>query len=107
MPRRRAFSLVFDPDVKRHLNAIESEHHSMIREMIETHLTYEPESETRNRKPLIQPAELEATWELRFGPNNRFRVFYSTDQTNMEVRILAIGLKERNRLAIGGEEIQL
>jgi hypothetical protein len=41
---------------------------------------------------------------LRFGPRNRFRAFYEVDLTEQTVSVLAIGVKERNRLWIGGEE---
>jgi hypothetical protein len=47
-----------------------------------------------------------ATWELRFGPANRLRVFYEIDFTTRSVQVLAIGVKERNRLFIGGEEFE-
>ena len=70
-------------------------------------MSYEPEVETRNRKPLRHPVELGATWEIRFGPNNRLRVFYETDQASREVHILAIGIKVRNRLFVDGEEFEL
>jgi len=49
----------------------------------------------------------EATWEIRFGPNNRFRVFYQTDQALGEVYVLAIGVKRGNRLFIEGKEFVL
>jgi mRNA-degrading endonuclease RelE of RelBE toxin-antitoxin system len=107
MARRRPFSLVFDPEVKRHLRAIETKNHSLIHGAIHEQLLYEPEAETRNRKPLERPVNLGATWELRFGPNNRFRVFYAVARELREVRILAIGTKDRNRLIIGGEEVEL
>ncbi len=45
--------------------------------------------------------------ELRFGPDNRLRVFYRTDYTLRQVHILAIGMKIGNRLLIGGEEFDL
>ena len=54
-----------------------------------------------------EPGVLEAQWELRFGPDNRFRVFYEIDRENRTVYILAVGIKERNRLFIGGEEVEL
>ena len=44
-------------------------------------------------------------WELRFGPRNRFRVFYQIDHENRRVRIVASGEKDRNRLFVGGEEV--
>jgi mRNA-degrading endonuclease RelE of RelBE toxin-antitoxin system len=54
-----------------------------------------------------QPAPFGATWEIRFGPDNRFRVFYDVDQAEHQVLVLAIGVKERNCLRVGGEEIEL
>jgi hypothetical protein len=72
--------------------------------MIQEQLTHTPTEETRNRKELEQPAPFEATWELRCGPNNRFRVLYDVDSPSWTVSILAIGIKDRNRLFIGEEE---
>ena len=100
------YKLVYAPQVKRHLKAIEPKYFSLIRTNIETQLRLEPAVETRNRKPLKQ-ADLEGEWELRFGPENRFRVFYAIDMGNHEVQILAIGVKKGNRLFIGGEEVEL
>ena len=74
---------------------------------IEEQLRFEPDKETRNRKPLQRPVAFEATGELRFGPENRFRVFYAVSHERREVQILAIGTKPRNRLIIGREEIKL
>lgn len=48
-----------------------------------------------------------ARWELRFGPNNRFRAYYRIVEHDREVRILAIGIKEREKVMIGGEEYDL
>jgi hypothetical protein len=86
---------------------IDSKFRSLIREAIEEQLLFEPGVETRNRKPLVQPAALAATWEIRFGPDNRFRAFYDILENDHEVRILAIGVKVSNRLTIGREEIEL
>jgi mRNA-degrading endonuclease RelE of RelBE toxin-antitoxin system len=97
--------LIYAPGVKRHLGAIERRHYPLIRATLEEQLRFEPDAETRNRKPLRQPAVLEAQWELRFGPDNRFRVFYEIDHENRAVYVLAIGVKERERLLIGGEEL--
>jgi len=47
-----------------------------------------------------------ATWELRFGPGNRFRVFYEVDSNARTINVLAIGIKERNKQRIGGEEFE-
>ena len=107
MAGRRPFALVYDPEVKAHLRAIERADRALIRMTIEEQLRSQPDKETRNRKPLQRPVAFEALWELRFGPENRFRVFYAVSHERREVQILAIGTKERNRLIIGREEIKL
>jgi len=107
MKPKQPFKLTYDPEVARHLARIQRKYHSLIRRMIEEQLGHEPEVETRNRKPLLRSMELGATWEIRFGPNNRFRVFYETDLASREVYILAIGVKVGNRLCIDGEEFEL
>lgn len=105
--RKEPYLLVFDPVVNDHLAAIDAKYDSLIRRTIEGQLSHDPDVETRNRKPVEQPAAFRAEWELRFGPSNRFRVFYQIDQAAHEVRIVAIGVKERNRLLVGGEEVSL
>ena len=98
---------MYDPTVKAHLRAIEAKYYSLIRETINQQLLFEPDVQTRNRKPLVRDVEFEADWELRFGPDNRFRVFYAIDRERNQVQVLAIGVKHGSRLFIGGEEIQL
>jgi mRNA-degrading endonuclease RelE of RelBE toxin-antitoxin system len=93
--------------VTKHLKSIDSKYDSLIREKIEDQLQFEPNVETKNRKPLRQPAPFGAEWEIRFGPNNRFRVLYDIDEDKREVQILAIGEKDGNRLLVGGEEVEL
>ena len=107
MTRRQPFSLVYDGNVKEHLCAVESKHHPLIRSTIEQQLLFEPDVATHNRKPLQRPVAFEATWELRFGPQNRFRIFYDVNRESHEVDVLAFGVKVGNRLTIGGEEVEL
>jgi len=107
MTPRQRFNLIYAPEVKQHLRAIARKYHTLIRREIEAQLQFEPDVETKNRKPLMQPTTLEAEWEIRFGPNNRFRVFYEVHREQGEVYVLAIGVKQRDRLLIGGEEIEL
>ena len=107
MAKRLPFTLVYAPVVGQHLDAIDPKYDSLIREKIEEQLLYEPDTETRNRKPVEQPAAFQAEWALRFGPNNRFRVFYQIDHQDREVRVVAVGVKDRNRLLVGGEEVTL
>jgi hypothetical protein len=107
MVRRRPYALVYAPVVKQHLRVVERQHYSFIRATLEEQLRFEPGTETANRKPLQQPALFEAQWELRFGPDNRFRACYEIDRESRKVYILAIGVKEQDRLFIGGEEVEL
>jgi mRNA-degrading endonuclease RelE of RelBE toxin-antitoxin system len=107
MPHQPKFELIFAPETVDHLDAIERRFHRLIQKTINEQLTYTPERETRNRKPVEQPSPFGATWELRFGPNNCFRVFYEVDNNEYTVQVLAIGVKDRNQLFIGGEEFEL
>jgi hypothetical protein len=101
------FVIRYDKQTKQHLRAIEAKYHSLIRKVIEKQLLFEPETETRNRKPLGQPPPFDATWEIRFGPDNRFRVLYGIDHDRREVQVQAIGVKRGSRLLVGREEIEI
>jgi mRNA-degrading endonuclease RelE of RelBE toxin-antitoxin system len=107
MLRTQPFEIEFDEHVMEHLEHIESKYDPIIRHAIETQLQLEPYVETRNRKPLRAPSTLGATWELRCGPNNRFRIFYDIDLDMRLVIVLAIAVKDRNELWIGKERLEL
>jgi mRNA-degrading endonuclease RelE of RelBE toxin-antitoxin system len=99
--------LLYAHEVGGQVRKIERKHHKLIRRCISEQLRFTPERITRNRKPLEDiPGPLGSTWELRFGPDNRFRVFYDVVPQDRVVWILAIGVKIGNRLLIGGEEIR-
>lgn len=104
MTRPPAFTIVFAPEVVEHLRWIERKYHPLVQTAIDEQLSFTPEKETKKRKLLEQPAPFGSTWELRFGPANRFRVFYEVDDQMRSVQILAIGIKVRDRLLIGREE---
>ena len=58
---------------------------------------------TRQRKVLR--ANAVAPWELRIGD---LRVYYEVkDDPERVVVVKAVGVKERNRVLIGGEEVKL
>jgi hypothetical protein len=70
---------------------------------VDRRLTYEPYKETRNRKPM-RPNPI-APWELRIGS---LRVYYEAhEQPEPKIHILAIGVKERNRVRIGKDFVRL
>jgi hypothetical protein len=104
MAKKSPYTLVYADEVKQHLRAIETKHHSLFQSEIGGQLLFKAGVETRNRKPLKRPIAFGADWELRLGLDNRFRVFYEVHVESREVRVLAIGVKDRNRLFIGGEE---
>jgi mRNA-degrading endonuclease RelE of RelBE toxin-antitoxin system len=58
--------------------------------------------ETRNRKRL-HPNDL-AEWELRVG---KFRVFYDVDETELRVKVEAVGYKRGSVLIVHGQEYEL
>jgi mRNA-degrading endonuclease RelE of RelBE toxin-antitoxin system len=107
MTRRQRYDLIYARGVTEHLKSIDAKYDCLIREKIEEQLRFEPNVETKNRKPLRQPALFAAQWEIRFGPDNRFRVLYDIDEEQHAVQILAIGEKEGNRLIVGGNEVEL
>ncbi len=87
-----------------HVRLLPKRHHAFVFRALRTALAHEPARETRNRKLLTLPAPFGANWELRFGPQNRFRAFYTIEGTT--VVVLAIGVKQRERLRIGHEEVR-
>ena len=98
-----AFSLIYADQVKGHLRAIDRQFYSLIRRTIEAELRYQPDVETRNRKPM-RPNPL-APWELRIG---ELRVYYEIEEDpGWVVTIVAVGVKDRNRVLIGGKEFEL
>jgi len=107
MPDRPRFRIRYDRSIAAHLSAIDTQYYSLIRSTIEEQLALLPDVETRNRKPLRRPSAFGTAWELRFGPDNRFRVFYAVDPTSARVDVLAIGEKHGSTLRIGGEEFDL
>jgi mRNA-degrading endonuclease RelE of RelBE toxin-antitoxin system len=74
----------------------------IILDTVDKQLVYQPAVETRNRKPM-RPNPL-APWELRIGS---LRVYYSVEEHELMVFILAIGIKQHNRIRIGSEVIEL
>ena len=107
MKRKKRYEIVYDIEVAGHLEPIDRKFYSLIERTMRQQLSFEPDKETRNRKPLSKPTTLGATWELRFGPDNRFRTFYRVNEELREVHVLAIGVKAGNQLSIGGKRFEL
>jgi hypothetical protein len=101
------FEIIYPPIIKQHLKFIEPKFYPLIRESLEQQLQFQPDVETKNRKPLKRPVVFGAKWEVRFGPDNRFRAFYRIEYDLREVILLAVGEKMGSRLFIDGEEIEI
>jgi len=86
-----------------HLRRLSARERATVVDAIEERLTFEPTTETRNRKRM-DANSLEADFELRVGA---LRVYYVVDENAHVVSVLAIGKKDRDRVIIGGEEIEL
>ena len=98
-----AYNIEFAESVKGHLEGLTANQRATVLTRIEAQLTDQPLVETRNRKPL-RPNPV-APWALRVG---QMRVFYDVSEgPPATVRILAVGVKDRNLVRIGGEEIRL
>lgn len=78
MPKREPFSLVYDPQVRGHLDAIDTKYHSLIRAGIDEQLKLEPECSTRNRKPLDRPIAIGGAVATTFGPDQPLSRFLSS-----------------------------
>ena len=107
MPRTPPFSITYARQTREHLAAIDKKFYSRIENAIKGQLQYEPLTRTRNRKPLRQPTSFGAAWELRCGPENRFRILYAVDKAARAVIVVAIGSKIGNRLFVGKEVLDL
>ena len=75
----------------------------MILDALPRQLGHQPTVETRNRKRLVTSPI--GPWELRVG---RYRVYFEVqEEPERVVRIVAIGLKVREKVLIGGVEVRL
>ena len=97
-----SFELRWSPDARDHVAGLPAHQRAGVVDGAERHLKEQPEQPTKRRK-LLRENPL-AVWELRLG---NLRVFYNVDAESNAVEVVAVGVKEHNRLFIGGEEIEL
>jgi mRNA-degrading endonuclease RelE of RelBE toxin-antitoxin system len=98
-----AYRIEYSPDAEDHLRALTARQQGIVLDAIDEQLTHQPNGETKNRKPM-RPNPV-APWELRIG---KLRVYYDVaDEPDPVVYIRAVGIKQRNIVRIGGEQIQL
>ena len=98
-----AYQIVYSPDTDQHFRVLTARQRSLVFDAVDTQLVHQPAVETRQRKPM-RPNPI-APWELRVGD---LRVYYDiTEEPQQIVTVLAVGVKDRNRMLIGGKEIEL
>ena len=97
------YRIEYSPDAENHLRSLTARQRSIVLDAVDEQLMHEPTAETKNRKPM-RPNPV-APWELRIDP---LRVYYDVEvEPEQIVKIRAVGIKERNRVRIGGEVIGL
>jgi mRNA-degrading endonuclease RelE of RelBE toxin-antitoxin system len=101
----QSVEIVLSPEAIDHISAFTARQRRIILDEIEVQLSHEPTRVTQQRKPM-RPNPL-ASWELRIG---QFRVYYQVEQEQPDqstVYVIAVGIKNRDRITIGGKEITL
>src|SRR5262249_20768693 len=96
------FTIDLSDDALEELRQFRKRDSTIILDDIERQLTYQPNVETRNRKPLR--AHPLGERELRI---DKFRVFYDIDTEGETVLVKAVGVKLGNKLFIRGKEFPL
>ncbi len=98
-----AYRIEYSPEVEDHLQTLTARQQAIVLDAIDEQLNHEPQIETRNRKPM-RPNPV-APWELRIG---KLRVYYDVEEEpEPVVRVLAVGVKQRHRVRIGTEVVEL
>jgi len=98
-----AYRIEYSPETEDHLRARTARQQTIVLDAIDKQLSREPTAQTRNRKPM-RPNPI-APWELRIG---NLRVYYDVEEEpEPVVYVRAVGVKQRNRVRIGKEVIEL
>jgi mRNA-degrading endonuclease RelE of RelBE toxin-antitoxin system len=97
------YRVEYSPDAEDHLRALTTRQQRVVLDTVDKQLVHQPTVEARNRKRM-RPNPF-APWELRIG---NLRVYYDVeDEPEPVVSIRAVGVKERNRVRIGREVVEL
>jgi mRNA-degrading endonuclease RelE of RelBE toxin-antitoxin system len=101
--KRLAYVIEYSPEAEAHLRWLTARQQKIVVDSVDRQLTNQPNVETRNRKPM-RPNPI-APWELRIGD---LRVYYETkEKPDPRVIVLAVGVKERNKVRIGREIVEI
>lgn len=103
--KKRTYRIQYSPEARDHLGALTARDSRTLVDNVDRKLKHEPSVSTRNRK-LLRANQI-APWELRVGD---LRVYYAIEEDDPEkpvVFVKAVGIKKRDVLYIGDEEIEL
>lgn len=100
-----AYKIRFSDAASEHVGALKSRDKALAIDRIAQQLSHQPTLTTRNRKPMDPDKRMRiAPWELRVG---QLRVYYAVEDTpEPVVVIVAVGIKVRERVRIGGKDIE-
>lgn len=97
-----AYDIEITEEADEHLKALVTGDRKAVLLAIYEQLPHQPALETRSRKRM-RPNPI-APWRLRVG---KLRVYYEVSEPDRLVTVRAIGIKDRNRVTIGGVEVDL
>jgi len=97
-----AYEIEITDEADGQLKKLEAGERAALLLAIYAQLPHQPTVETRNRKRM-RPNPI-APWVLRVG---KLRVYYEVSEPDPVVTVRAIGIKDRNRVTIGGVEVDL
>ncbi len=102
--KRRPYELEFSATAEGHLATLAAGDRKKVLDAVQRQLTHEPTVVTRNRKRMDPDKRMYvAPWELRVG---HLRVYYAVlEEAAAKVVVVAVGVKERDRLRLGHEDV--
>jgi mRNA-degrading endonuclease RelE of RelBE toxin-antitoxin system len=102
-PGQGRFRIAYADAAVLHLSQLTARLRATVLDVTELKLTHQPTVPTRNRKRLRDNTL--AAWELRIGD---IRVYFDVEEApEAVVTVRAVGVKARERVLIGGEEVDL
>lgn len=100
-PRGGPFHVRYGEAAVRHLRYLSARQRALVLDVVLQQLSHQPTLPTRNRKLLR--ANAVAPWELRIG---EIRVYFDVEEApEAIVTVRAVGVKVRERVLIGGVEV--
>ncbi len=100
--KQRPYEIEYSPETEDHLALLTRRQQGTILDTVVRKLSRQPTVATRNRK-LLRANDF-APWELRI---DAFSVYYEVKEAERVVVVKAIGVKQLDRVLVGGEEIEL